>query len=850
MSGNAYQGYLILKHRAKMKGRMYGQVALFCAPLYLLCVLSLIFLGRDFAFQMVPAPYRELAWKWPLARLERAFSLNETFILHSGDLPHRWSDVPANVVEVSAEQLVALPYSQVLSFPYAHWNLAFLLSLLVWPCWLHGRSLYRRLKIRTGRGQVLVSAFISLEQAAGAFSDSQFGGHLHSWSEKLSRAKLVRPVLEYGSSQAAALMRSDAISQTGRLLTALWSRARSGSSFGTLIGMCLLQAFFFVLLAHLQFTIKLEMVPAPYRELALKWPIARLERVLGWNGTFYLHSQESKHWWNDKQAKVVAVRAKELVALPYIRVFSSPNAHWGLAFLLASPVWLLLFAVGWKSRRETRRMEADQHIRGARLCREQELAEACSDGILYVGTIRISEAMSRRHILIVGQSGSGKTFLTVQHLVAIQRAGRRALVNDFKGYLVERFYRKERDLILNPLDERGIKWTVFNDIKTRLDLASVVGILIPLGKDNELFWTSAAQDVLRGIIAYCYKFNKRTNAYLCNALSSPIEQIAKMCQATEVGWAGYRYLQDPRSKMAEGIIAVLTAYVNWLEFAPDGNFSLREWVETRSGATIFMTSLEEAADIMKPYLSLVTDLVVKRLLSLPEIEDPDHSIYLQLDELSNMHRLSSVTRLITAGRSKGVAVEIGIQDMAGVVNVYGREETKTIINNCGSKMILNLGEPDGAELCSELCGMEDYWQSSTTYTIDPDGKKVTETHSRQQSTRRVVMPTQIMRLRAGRGYFMFPGGDPALVRVPRLRENVREVSVKKLKLREGLSMEDLKIRNDEVASLAQEVLKGSVPPEMVKIHEQIARERKPSGCVLAADEALEIDFRDELIGKE
>jgi type IV secretory pathway TraG/TraD family ATPase VirD4 len=856
MAENSYQGFEILKHQAKMRNRMYRQIGVFCLLLQPLVFLALIHFRVNFAFEMVPAPHRELAWKWPVARLDRALSRDGIFLLHSEELPHWWSGAQAKVVKVRAEKLVTLPYSSVYNSREAHWGWALLLSCAAWPFWFASRYFQRRLMRRIRRGRLFKGRLSWLTRAVETLTGlpcwSWLGERLRTLSAWIGGTKFGTFVLVFGAKRAAVFRNSVAVSRAAFLLAAL--RTRANSWRGTVAGCLLLHLVFLSLLLHLRVQVGFDMVPAPHRELAMKWPVARLEQAIGRNGKFRLHSEEEKHWWNGKRAKIVVVGARELVRLPYRQVFSSPEAHWlgavGLSFLS----WLVFPAVLWKSRSVARRMEADQHIRGAQVCSEEELAEICKDGILYIGMIRISEMISRRHILIVGQSGSGKSNLTFLHIKAIRHAKRRVVANDFKGNLVERCYRPECDLILNPLDARGVGWTLFNDIETMLDLAAIVGILVPLGKGTEIFWNSAARDVLRGVIAYCYKFGERTNRDLCRALTSSIEEIAEMCRATEAGRAGYRYLQDSCAKLAEDIIAVLTTHVNWLEFAPDGDFSLRRWVEKPGDVTIFITSLDEAADIMKPYLSLVTELAAKRLLSLQEIEDPDNTIYLLLDELGNMHRLPSVKRLLTAGRSKGVVVEVGIQDLASVVSVYGPEDTKTIINNCGSKMIMNLGESEVAEICSDLCGDEDVWQSSVSYSIDPDAKKVTENHSRQQKTRRVVTSTELRRLHVGQGYFMFPGGNPAPVEVPWGKENQHPVCNEKFQLRAGLSMEDLKVRNKEITDAAKEAMRGEVPKQLEKLHEQNAPERKQHWAepdeALEADQVLCKNYTQEVTGEE
>jgi hypothetical protein len=134
MRENSYQGYEVQKHRAIMMGKMYFQLIVLCLAAQLLLLLALIPLQVNLAYQMVPAPHREFALKWPVALLERAFYLDGTFQLHSEKgKPHWWSGAKVDVVEVSAAQLVAFPYTQVFTSKGAHWGLVVVLSFLAWP---------------------------------------------------------------------------------------------------------------------------------------------------------------------------------------------------------------------------------------------------------------------------------------------------------------------------------------------------------------------------------------------------------------------------------------------------------------------------------------------------------------------------------------------------------------------------------------------------------------------------------------------------------------------------------------------------------------------------------------------
>jgi hypothetical protein len=167
--------------------------------------------------------------------------------------------------------------------------------------------------------------------------------------------------------------------------------------------------------------------------------------------------------WPHDAAGIVKASGRDMIRkISYKFVFTAPEAHWDRAILLSFLAWFL-WSLGLRFfAKATVKIKDSEHIRGAQLITEQDI-EAHNDGtgILPISRIIIPDTLSKRHLLIAGQTGSGKSTVLIQHLDKIQRAKRRAIVNDFKGELVERFYRPGIDLILNQLDTRGLGWTLF-----------------------------------------------------------------------------------------------------------------------------------------------------------------------------------------------------------------------------------------------------------------------------------------------------------------------------------------------------------------------------------------------------
>ena len=84
------------------------------------------------------------------------------------------------------------------------------------------------------------------------------------------------------------------------------------------------------------------------------------------------------------------------------------------------------------------------------------------------GVLSLPPSTETKHTLAVGATGSGKSQLIAQYIEQVIRRGDRAVILDLKGEFTSFFYRPGVDMILNPLDERSIKWSIVNDINFNL----------------------------------------------------------------------------------------------------------------------------------------------------------------------------------------------------------------------------------------------------------------------------------------------------------------------------------------------------------------------------------------------
>lgn len=445
-----------------------------------------------------------------------------------------------------------------------------------------------------------------------------------------------------------------------------------------------------------------------------------------------------------------------------------------------------------------------EHIRGMQLVTEKELARKAGkqEARLPFGSVLLPVRYESEHVLIAGKTQVGKTVAIMQQLEAIRNQGLPAIVYDFKGEYVEKFYTKGIDFIANPLDERGLQWNIFHDIDSIPDISAVTGSLIPPGAGEEHFWCKAAQDVLRGVIAGLYHQNMCSNEYLWRALSSHTKNVANICDSVVQGAAGLKYIEDVSSKQAAIIGAVLMSYVSWLEFACNGGgFRISDWLNNPRGSFIFITGRPEVENTLRPYISLLIDLIGKRFLS--RTDDQFRRLYFVLDEFGNLQKLPTITRLLTAGGSKGASVILGFQDFAAIAKTYGNNDAATIMNSCGTSLVLKLADEATAKMFSGRFGETQDWEVTESRSLGQGSSRDTVSYSRVKRTEQLILPSEIQGLPKLSGYLLMPEHDPARIKLNITQANQLPSRNPAFVLRPGLSLDAICAKEEHVEKCRQ-----------------------------------------------
>lgn len=413
----------------------------------------------------------------------------------------------------------------------------------------------------------------------------------------------------------------------------------------------------------------------------------------------------------------------------------------------------------------------DEYIRGSRMTGaeqlKKELERAGKKGPLVIAGVPLPIHSETRHIFLGGSIGSGKSLGIKELLEQARNAGQRAIVYDISGEFVEVFYRKDKDIIFNPLDKRSVVtkgWSLFKEIDQMYDLDSVAATLIPKSKgDASPYFVEAAQSVLASLMKRLIETGQETNERLYYYVAkAPIEELAAILEGTE-GASHIGLRTDP--KTSSNVRSTLTTKMRILGYLKDcgeaSDFSLRKWVTEDSDSWIFITSRQAQQATLAPLLAFAIDRIGTFLLSLEP--DRDRRIWISLDELSSLPRVQIET-IMDKGRKYGACVLIGLQNINQLRDVYGEETAASLLSNCLTWVIYRTSDPTTAEYMSKKLGEQELYEHVSSisqkgsFVVETNGKNVTK----QRTKKEIVLPSEIMNLDERIAYIKVEGNFPVV----------------------------------------------------------------------------------------
>jgi type IV conjugative transfer system coupling protein TraD len=459
----------------------------------------------------------------------------------------------------------------------------------------------------------------------------------------------------------------------------------------------------------------------------------------------------------------------EKVPLEYVLHYTQPYADyletlsWHYAEktgLIALGVLLTIFFVFFIRGRISAKK---QHIAGNQISSVWKLALRLKitghASPIHLGKLPLAKGTETQHILVTGGTGSGKTNCFHHLLPQIRSQKQRAIVIDTTGVFVDRYYRKDLDIILNPFDQRGASWHPWIECKDKFDYEAIAESLIPQSySEHDNYWHTAARALFSSVLIKLAKSEKisELNKWL---LYEPLAKVATFVKETKA--ASHLDLNSERT--AGSVRSVASSFLACLEFIADTDspFSIREWVKSgKEGSWLFLSCKPSQRAALNPLLSCWFSVAMRSLFLLET--DFDRRLWFIIDELPTLHRLKDLESFLSESRKYGGCALLALQSPSQLEAIYGPEITRTIIGNCGTKIVFAEQDPEIAAKISKAFGEREIkeYQKGLSYGANDirDGVNLT-LQTRQQP---LISPTAIQFLKKNQAFVRLPGNLPVI----------------------------------------------------------------------------------------
>ena len=366
------------------------------------------------------------------------------------------------------------------------------------------------------------------------------------------------------------------------------------------------------------------------------------------------------------------------------------------AFVLALVLAML------RNRTRRRIEEPGRRLKGPEMVTVKEFNRwSGADGISFLTTksresLSIPRSLESSHMMMMGDTGAGKSVLQRRVLMQIAERGETAIVYDPALEHTPQFFNPARgDLILNPLDVRCPYWSPSDEVTHEAEALTLATSLFPDKPHENTFFVDGPRKIFAHLLTL-----KPTPEELVRWMSHE-EELDRLLKGTELTAFIYRGAGPQRG----GVLGALNMVADSLKLLPKESetkqrWTTEEWARQRSG-WIFLTSTPRFRERLLPLMSLWLDTLVLRLMNQG---DPSlRHAWFVLDELASLQRLPQLHTALTENRKSGNPVVIGFQGRSQLEVRYGHE-AEAMLSQPATKIFLHTSEPRAAKWISDTIG--------------------------------------------------------------------------------------------------------------------------------------------------
>ena len=453
---------------------------------------------------------------------------------------------------------------------------------------------------------------------------------------------------------------------------------------------------------------------------------------------------------------------------------------------IAGGCFAILFAVGlttlqrryWISVAE--KAALDEVRRGARSATPEQLnamlaptGKRATGGLpITIGAVALPAGIENRHLLAVGATGTGKTSFLFGLVEQIAIRGESAVLYDPDGTYISRFYQPVRgDLILNCWDQRTVRWSLIDDIRSLADAHRVAAVLLPkpANAGESSFWWDEARLLLAHILHHLASIggslddladllNGGTDEEVSEDHIERLRAIVRGTPAATIFTAG----GDKATASVVFMTGIAARTVHTLAaISRDAEpFSFDRFVATlddRDGPKpfVFLACPRRNRDLGTPIVAAWLDAVASAILQ--RTPDRGTNIWAVIDELASLPPVQSLSNLMPEGRKYRACVTIAFQSLAQLNAAYGEPAAHVITGQTSTQLFMRLGDSLTADWAIKLIGQAEVEGLRPTINLDTQAKgdRGSLAHDRHRET--LLMDADLTMLPTGAAFLRLAG---------------------------------------------------------------------------------------------
>lgn len=392
---------------------------------------------------------------------------------------------------------------------------------------------------------------------------------------------------------------------------------------------------------------------------------------------------------------------------------------------------------------------------------------------LRIGDLHMVKYAEVMNFLIHGTIGVGKSTLIRWLLDYIRKRGDRAIIYDSGCTFTETHYNPRTDFILSAHDDRCANWQMWGECVDVVDYENMAASLIPVEGESDPFWVSSSRTIFADLaIRMSTDPDRSIEKFLKTLLSLSMKSLREYLANTPSA----NLVEEKIEKTAISIRSVVTNYakaLRYLQGLDDGTrpeFTIRDWMtnEQRSNSWLFISTQARHRKSVRPLISMWVSLATLYLQSMGE--NADRRVWFIYDEIPSLQKIPDLAETLAEGRKFGGCFVLGVQNMAQLVHIYGREMGKSIFDLLNTRMYGRSPSAEMAKVVEEDLGPQRRKEAREQNSYGMDSVRDGVSIGKERIREPVVDYELVMKLPNLKFFVRLPGEYPVVKLVLKYRK--------------------------------------------------------------------------------